>query len=358
MKINAFFFRGIAVGFLWTAGLAGCQKEAVVNEDFVTASKVTPALTVGLPSVIVGWGALQNSIPYLDHSTDGDVTYVQYPQGFTINGIGFVCGGRMFNKGVEGGFSPELFQYDPTSMGWEEKLEFQGPDPSVLALGINFVIGDNVYIIGKDKKTYRYNQPGDKWSTVAAYPGTSDTALCGFSVNGLGYAGMGTVVNGYTSSDWWQYDPVGNKWHAMTAFPGNSRMSAACFTVDGKGYLVGGLHVIPANRGLGTTVWQYTPGGISVNGSWKEMKDFPGSARYEAGGAAGTIGGADVGFVVGGVASGDVVQGDVWTYYPPGDSWNKEPNIAGGPRENPAVFVIGHSLFVANENVDVMGWSR
>ena len=264
MKINAFVFRGMAIGVLCTAGLAGCQKEAAVNEDRVTTSKVTPALTVGLPSVIVGWGALQNSIPYLDHSTGGDVTYVQSPQGFTINGIGFVCGGRMYNNGVEGGFSPELFQYDP----------------------------------------------------------------------------------------------VGNKWHAMAAFPGNSRMSAACFTVDGKGYLVGGLHVVPGNRGLGTTVWQYTPGGVGVNGSWKEMKVFPGSARYEANGAAATIGGADVGFVVGGVASGDVVQGDVWTYYPPGDSWNKEPNIAGGPRANPAVFVIGHSLFVANENVDVMGWSR
>jgi hypothetical protein len=357
MKITALFSRGMAIGLLSAAGLGGCQKDAAVNQDLVNASKATPALTVGLPSVIVGWGALKNSIPYVDNNTGDPVIFCQYSLGFAVNGFGFVCGGQIFSDGPSS-FVTDLWQYDPTSQGWIKKSPCPIGAGSYLELRAPFVIGDNAYIVGADNKTYRYNQPTDTWSTVAAYPGTSGDGVCGFAVNGLGYLGMGYTINGITASDWWQYDPAGDKWHAMAAFPGNSRMSAACFTVDGKGYLVGGFHVTATGGGLGTTVWQYTPGGVGVNGTWKEMKDFPGSARYEAGGAAGTIGGADVGFVVGGLASGNVVQGDVWTYYPPNDSWNKEPNIAGGPRANPAVFVIGHSLFVANEYVDVMGWSR
>ena len=245
-----------------------------------------------------------------------------------------------------------------STLGWDEKFEFPGADPSVLALAINFVIGDNVYIIGKDKKTYRYNQPGDKWTMMASYPGKSDSALCGFAVNGLGYVGMGTVVNGYTSSDWWQYDPAANKWHAMTAFPGNSRMAAACFTVDGKGYLVGGLHTVPGTKDYGKTVWQYTPGGVGLNGSWKAMKDFPGSARYEANGAAATIGGVDVGLLIGGIPSGGFAVADAWSYYPPNDSWTQLLTTPGGGRVAPGVFVLGRSLFVASDFVDVLTWSR
>ena len=356
MKIT--FPGATAIALLAAILLTGCQKES--NGGGPVSSpppKVNPPTPVQLAPVLIGWEALKNDVPYLDHTTDGDVTYVRYSQGFTINGFGFVCGGRMYDGFTEGGYAPELYQYDPTTRDWDEKVGFQGPNPAVLALAINFVIGDNVYMVGTDKKTYRYNQPTDRWSTVASYPGTNDSALCGFAVNGLGYVGMGCSKTGNTSNDWWQYDPATNHWYAMNTFPGNSRMSAACFTVDGKGYLVGGKHVASGTTGLGTTVWQYTPGASGVNGSWTKMKDFPGSARYWTNGAAATIGGVDVGLLIGGVVSGGLGVGDAWEYFPASDSWAQLPNIPR-TRVGPGVFVLGKSLFVASYYVDVMGWSN
>jgi N-acetylneuraminic acid mutarotase len=122
--------------------------------------------------------------------------------------------------------------------------------------------------------------------------------------------------------------------------------------------IIYGLHTAVGSKALGVTVWRYTPGSVGVNGNWQEMKDFPGTARYQANGAAATIGGVDVGLLVGGIASGSTPLGDAWEYSPSGDSWGKLPNIAGGTRENPAVFVLGKSLFVASCFVDVLGWSR
>ena len=362
MKITALFSCGVAIGLLSATLLAGCQKESNINRDITNTSNPPPGSGVGLAPVYFGWGALQNDIPYVNPPV-AELPSSQFSQGFTINGLGFVCGGELtaeyYGRDLYGYFVTDLWQYDAGTKGWIKRAPFPGGgDHSQVELAINFVIGDNAYIIGTDNQTYKYNQPSDAWSLAAPFPGVARGGPCGFAVNGQGYVGMGATSGGVTLSDWWQYDPIGDKWYKMYDFPGNSRWAAACFTVGGKGYIVGGAHVTAAGSALGSTVWQYTPGGLAVNGSWQQMKNFSGGARYQANGATGTVGGVDVGFVLGGIASGFAVEGDAWEYYPPGDSWAKLPNIAGGPEANAGVFVVGKSLFVCRGNVDVMGWSR
>src|ERR1700742_665908 len=110
MKITALFSRGMAMGLLSAMGFASCQKDAAVNQDLINASITKPALTVGLPGVIVGWGALKKSIPYTDSGTGDPVTFCQYSEGFTVNGFGFVCGGEVISDG-RGSFVHDLWQY-------------------------------------------------------------------------------------------------------------------------------------------------------------------------------------------------------------------------------------------------------
>lgn len=82
-----------------------------------------------------------------------------------------------------------------------------------------------------------------------------------FSINGYGYVGLGY---GYKGSNFWKYDPQANKWSEIAAFPGSERIRAAGFVIEDKAYVgLGGnnLH----------DFWRYSP----AENTWTRISDFP-----------------------------------------------------------------------------------
>ena len=347
---NRFFlFQGISIIFL--LGLSSCQKDGLT--PVATSGGVAKAnLTVGLPPVLMAWTGVA-SIPYND-GVPGDVPGSnQYPLGFAINGKGFVLGSILTTTKYQvGDYVNDLWQWDPATRTWTKKTSIPLTG-GTLVQGTAFVIGDNAYVVA-DNQTWQYNQPTDTWTKKATLPGVPRSSASSFAINGKGYLGLGTNDNTVVDlNDWWQYDPTADRWTQKGNFAGNSRDGAAAFAVDGEGYVVSGFHGTGNGGEYGRTVWQYDP----VADHWTQKASFPGTARVHAVAANGTVGGVDVGFVVGGNLSTDG-PGDSWSYDPAHDTWASLPMGGGGLHWEAAGFVIGHSLYVANVTVSVLVWSR
>jgi N-acetylneuraminic acid mutarotase len=143
--------------------------------------------------------------------------------------------------------------------------------------------------------------------------------------------------------DWWQYDPVSNTWTSLQNFPGARRSGAAGFAVDGKGYIATGN---PEKNVDAHTVWQYDPG----TDHWTKKTDFPGPTSDLTFGVNATVGGVDIGFLVG--------NGGVWEYNPSSDAWGQVQNMPNFSTWATGGFVMGNSLFIANLSAIALNWSR
>jgi N-acetylneuraminic acid mutarotase len=347
-------FLGISIFFL--LGLSSCQKEGLMPVT-TSGGLAKPDLTVGLPPVLVAWTGLPK-IPYKDDIA-GDVPIANdYPLGFVINGKGFVLGSLLTTSWITGDYISDLWQFDPSGPGWTKKSSCPASGGSLIE-AVVFVIGDNAYVVAHNQ-TWQYNQPTDSWTQKATLPGDERMNATGFAINGKGYLGLGwdedAPGSGLTElNDWWQYDPVADQWTKKGTFPGSKREGAEGFVIDGLGYVISGTHYANGQGNFGKTVWQYNP----LTDHWTQKGDFPGTGRWHAVAANGTIGGADVGFIAGGDNDGfGPTDSDLWEYYPPTDSWVKESNILGGARTGSAGFVLGHSLFIVNITGIAYTWSR
>lgn len=359
MTIRNLYTLFLGISILSLQGLVSCQKEQLTTGTTpVSAKAATDLVSYPIPPFF-SWGNL-GSIPYTDDIPRDVPISNQWPQGFAINGKGFVCGDLLTTSIITGDPVSDLWQYDTASGNWTR----MSPCPihgGPLVMAVNFVIGDNGYIVAHNQ-VVRYNQPTNTWTPVASMPGVDRAHATAFSINGKGYVGLGYQENAPGNgvidlNDWWQYDPATNHWTEMNEFPGNSRDGAAGFSVDGFGYVVSGTHYANGRGNFGKTVWQYDP----VRDHWVQKSDFPGYARWSAVAASATVGGVDVGLIAGGDDDGNRTPSpfdDAWEYNPAKDSWAQLPNIIGGARTEAAGFVIGRRLFVANKSVVVLGWSK
>ena len=343
------FLSGRLVLLLLAAGIVSCQKETPpAGADAAGSSnkKTTTGLVQG-PPPILWWSSLGN-LPYKDDWSPDDIPIEeQYSQGFSINGHGFICGTLVTSSHETNNVTGVLFEYDPATRGWISKTPFPG-DPGLMEASTNFVIGDNAYIIANNQ-TWQYNQPSDTWTRKASVSSlTSRWGATSLAVNGIGYFGLGLTDDPPPGTDaypldWWRYDPVANTWTRLNDFPGTRRSGAAGFAVDGKGYVATGE---PERNVDAHTVWQYDPG----TGQWTRKADFPGPEGTFAFGENATIGGVDIGFLVG--------NGGVWEYNPATDVWGQVPNMPGGGKWAAGGFVLGNSLFVANLSAVALNWTN
>jgi N-acetylneuraminic acid mutarotase len=352
----------VSTVIICSVGIFSCKKAtAPLPGDALgnPGGKTATSLTVGGPPTIVWWGN-GTTIPYTD-DIPGDIPKAnQYGQGFTINGKGYVCGSLLETGVGTGDHINELWQFDPATLAWTKKAPFPGGE---LIEAANFVIGDNAYIV-TGNATYQYNQPTDTWTQKAYIFSVQRMLATAFAINGKGYIGLGYDPNSTNldeQNDWWQYDPATDRWIQKAAFPGGKRDGAGGFSVDGKGYVVSGEHStvhyvnghFEGQVTWGNKVWQYDP----VADSWAQKADFPGPGRWEAVSANATVGGTDVGFIVGGDNDGNAFN-DAWEYNPATDTWGQLPNILGGARTESGGFVIGRSLYITNKTVVVLNWSN
>ena len=112
----------------------------------------------------------------------------------------------------------------------------------------------------------------------------------------------------------WQYDPVANSWAVMTALPAERRWSSSVYD-NGKIYVLGGLAT--GDIVVGTTLIYDVAGD-----SWT-----PGTAMPTVGGMVGAV--AHNGYIyrLGGYGTGGTYVPDVQYYDPAGDTWTAATSI-------------------------------
>ncbi|UKN02434.1 T9SS type A sorting domain-containing protein [Paracrocinitomix mangrovi] len=154
---------------------------------------------------------------------------VYYATAFSLNGKGYVCGGKM------GGdlYAADLWEYDPIL---------------------------------------------DTWTRMADFPGLDRYQLSSFALEGKGYVGMGVDHDLY-NKDWWQYDPNTDTWVEVSSLPGVERGSASTFVIGQRGFVVFG-----SDGGYKDELWEYNP----FTDSWQIRANFPGDGRKN--GVAFTVG--------------------------------------------------------------------
>lgn len=156
---------------------------------------------------------------------------------FVVNNKAYVLVGAASNQVVQN----DLFEYDPSSNTWSQKAAF--PNNGRPDLPFTFAIGNKGYVAcglvqktggGTEytKKMYEYDAASNTWTPKADFPGDARQMGVAFSLNGMGYCGLGqnkdAGFNDVYFDDFYIYDPTNNTWKTGVVFPGGkSRRSVA-----------------------------------------------------------------------------------------------------------------------------------
>lgn len=137
---------------------------------------------------------------------------------FVINGKAYIGGGVDSAYAYLGDF----YSYDPAKDEWTSLNDLpSGP----IGFPMTFAVGGKGYMVAggqgaEQTKAWSYDPTNDTWSAIAAFPGTAREAGVGFSIDTLGYAGLGEANYTKSFSDLYSYDPTMNTWTKVTpSFP-------------------------------------------------------------------------------------------------------------------------------------------
>jgi N-acetylneuraminic acid mutarotase len=337
--------------------IASCQKQAVVPARRLETA--TAILGPPPPPVLLVWSPVAK-LPLPNDTYGYPITGLRYPQGFTINGKGYVFGGITIDVEDGQAHPGQTWEFDPASNSWSQQASFPAGYGGGPIESENFVIGNSAYICnGTTNQNWQYNQATNTWTQKSDIPSVARYWGTGMSINGKGYIGLGSYQSAdgdkfSDAADWWQYDPTSDTWTKKSEFSGGKREGAAGFVVNGKGYVATGFSL--SKNSYYTDCWQYDP----VGDSWSRMADFPGPGRTQCVG----LSGVQTGYVATGANSTRSFN-DCWQYVPATNAWHGQPSIGGiyGPEfDEPAAFSIGTTLYlgagyVSQPNSGLTFWS-
>ncbi|TVQ17296.1 MAG: hypothetical protein EA361_02800 [Bacteroidetes bacterium] len=136
--------------------------------------------------------------------------------------------------------APNFFEYKPQSDSWHPSAHLSVP---VISQTIAFSIDNDGYMgTGIDHLSgsltntiYRYNLLNDSWTEVSEFP-VSIAEGIGFSIDGVGYAGLGRSEQG-ENREIYTYDPMLDQWKWVTTYPDIHTRGCVTFTIEGKVYI-------------------------------------------------------------------------------------------------------------------------
>ena len=283
-----------------------------------------------------------------------DFTNDEYRGGtsFTYNGYMFVAQGHsedvLDDKIV-------IHRYDPISNSWEPNcspahpISGEGFTDAVAFVIEDAPIGNNnfrdcVYIgtgIKQDgttsKEFYRLDLEQGEWLNITSgtgaqpFQGSGRYNAVAFSINGIGYVGLGTVQVGSALDDFYKFDPddrnpvehAFGKWTPITKFEGGTRTKAVSFKLGDNVYISCGEN----NDGVYKNDLRMCIQTTGDDLDWYKRADFIGTARIEAVGF--NIG--EMGYVGTGW-DGDSAKYDFYRYNPFLNEWDKRANYGGAAR--------------------------
>ena len=261
------------------------------------------------------------------------------------------------------------------------------PSTARAAVG-SFAIGSKGYFIGGETSgsgnlvdTWEYDTATNTWAQKANYPGIGTQKGVAFSINGVGYYGLGTgggsLYSYNSNSDTWTqkttcniasvnfwsttffvvgtkayfldantkffcYDSVADSWSLLSDFIGTKRATAVGFSINDKGYVCTGLNATSAGNTMLNDLWEYNP----TNNVWTQKTSLPSTGRYASFGFSFN----NKGYLLGGEKSGNVMTNEFWEYNPTSDSWTSLTNYIGGAKNYLSGFVINNSVYAGFGN--------
>jgi N-acetylneuraminic acid mutarotase len=159
--------------------------------------------------------------------------------GFAINGKGYIATGNDFGSTLK-----DIWEYNPVSNSWTQKANM--PTASGREEAFVFVFNNKAYVGGgyqpTNKTMYEFDPSqgtNGLWLQKANYPGQGSLGIAAFATNLAGYAGTGAILNGGFTfyKDFWRYSPSTNTWTSKQAFLGTTRAWAMGFSINGIGYM-------------------------------------------------------------------------------------------------------------------------
>lgn len=177
---------------------------------------------------------------------------IYYATGFSVSGKGYLCCG----KEGPSNYSNDLWEYNPTTNSWIQKVDLPGADRYG---AIAFTIGSYAYVgTGTDENIltsdfYRYNPLTNTWLILANFPGSGRFSGSTFTIGSKGYMVLGS--DGGYKDELWEYDPAIDYWFPKASFPSGARRSAGAFAIGGKGYAGTGKGLTGTRRDF----WEYLP---------------------------------------------------------------------------------------------------
>ena len=203
--------------------------------------------------------------------------------GVTIGDKGYVGLGADSSLSSSGSILADWWEYDPSLNSWTQKANYPGGIDVNGSTGIQgvyfataFSIGTKGYICGGKMGSdfygtdlWEYDQGTDTWTRLADFPGGDRYQMSSFSIEGMGYVGMG-IDHDLFRKDWWKYDPNLDSWTQTTSLPGSERGSSSSFVLGQRGFIIFG-----SDGGYKDELWQFNP----FTESWNIKANFPPSGR-------------------------------------------------------------------------------
>ena len=199
--------------------------------------------------------------------------------GFAAGGKGYIGLGVDNHVSILGNKMKDLWEYDPTLNSWLQKADYPGGGGTGVFFSTVFVADDKAYVCGGKigpnlyiNQLWEYKPSVDTWTQRAPFPGGVRYLASSFSINGVGYVGMGANQDVY-KKDFYKYNPGSNLWSPIAPFPAYERGSACAFSLDGRGYVCLGT-----NGALLDDLIEYNP----ATNEWAIRASYGGSARKSA----------------------------------------------------------------------------
>jgi N-acetylneuraminic acid mutarotase len=172
------------------------------------------------------------------------------------------------------------------------------------------------------------------WIELSDFEGVPRCEAVCFTIGDKAYVGTGYDGEDRLS-DFWEYDPASNQWNRKADFPGVARSGAVGFGTDSKGYMGTGYDGVNKLKDF----WEFDPS-KGDSGTWTQIADFDGSARYDA--IAFSVN--NKGYVGTGYDDNDLK--DLWEYDPLLNKWTAKKSLEGSKRRGAIVFVIDGKAYV------------
>ncbi len=245
-----------------------------------------------------------------------------------------------------------------TQTPWRQIDDFPGTARnSVISFSINNIgyvgLGTDAMPDSNTGKTW-YDDlwafDGSIWKQKASIAGARDAAVS-FTIGTDAYVGLGWGGSNIYS-DWWKYNTETNIWSKMADFTGEPRGRSAAFSLQEKGYVATGAI---DNGTRKNDVYKYIPD--TDNGTWEKIASLPNALLQVEGAVAFTIGNKSyLGLGYNGSYNTDVTddRNDTKIFYeynPTTDLWTKTDNFPGNARNSAVAFVIGNKAYVG------LGWN-